>query len=59
MPCLVPSVTKVTLVDSTDVTLACEDSRNLTLPYKLLSVLTAMLLALEQNKSPVVDGVKN
>ena len=36
-------------------TQACEDSRNLTLPYKLLSVLTAMLLALEHYKSHVDD----
>jgi len=39
-----------------DKTLACEDSRNLSLPYQLLSVLTAMLLTLEQNKIHVVDA---
>ena len=39
-----------------DVTLACEDSHNLSFPYKLSSVLTAMLLTLEQNKSHLVDA---
>ena len=32
-------------------TLACEDSRNLSLSYQLLSVLTFMLLTLEQTKA--------
>ena len=41
--------------DLIDVTLACEDSRNLSLPYQLLSVLTAMLSMPEHNKSHVVD----
>ena len=36
------------LWDLTDVTLACEDSRNLSLPYQLLS--------LEQNQSHLVDA---
>ena len=35
-----------------------QKSRNLSLPYQLLSVLTAMLLTLEQNKSRVVDHNK-
>ena len=33
--------------------------RNLSLSYQLLSVLTAMLFTLEQNKSNVVDAEKN
>ena len=50
------SVTPCLLCVRLDVTLACEDSRNLSLPYQLLSVLTAMLLTLEQNKIHVVDA---
>ena len=41
--------------DLVDGTLACEDSCNLSLSYQLLSVLTFMLLTLEQNKSHIVD----
>ena len=37
-------------------TLACENSRSFSLPYQLLSVLTVMLLTLEQNISHVVDA---
>ena len=62
MPC--HSVSNVCW-DFTDVTLACEDSHNLskshaTSPWltscQLLSVLTAMMLTLEQNKSHVVEA---
>ena len=35
---------------------ACEDARNLSLSYQLLSVLTTMLLALEHFKSHVLDA---
>ena len=37
-------------------TLAGEDSRNLSLPHQLLTVLTATLLTLKQNKSHAVDA---
>jgi len=39
-----------------DVTLASDDSSNLPFLYQLLSVLTAMLKTLDQNKSHVVDA---
>jgi hypothetical protein len=38
------SITQSSLWDLFDVTLACEESRNLSLPCQLLSVLTAMFL---------------
>ena len=41
------------LVVRLDVTPACENSRNLSVPYQLLSVLTDMLLMPEQKKSHV------
>ena len=41
------------LVVRLDVTLVCEESRNISLPYQLLSVLTEMLLMPEQKKSHV------
>ena len=53
LPCLVShSACKSSLWDLTDVTLACKDSRNLCLPYPLLSLLTTMLLMSEHNALP-------
>ena len=51
--CLDLSFTQWSLRDLTDVTLACEDSRNLSMPYQLL---TDILLTLQQNKSHVVGA---
>ena len=55
LPCLVtPSLIPKCFLDLTDVTLACEVSRNLSLPYQLLSILTAMLLILDKTKAKLL-----
>ena len=55
LPCLViPSLTPQCFLDLTDVTLACKVSRNLSLPYQLLSILTAMLLILDKTKAKLL-----
>ena len=65
MPCLVSNWVSQSLLllrlDWCDpglwrITQSLQKSRNLFLPYQLLSVLTSMLLTLEQNKSIVVDA---
>ena len=57
-PVLSLSVSFCSCWDLIVVTLASEDSRTLSSSYQLLSVLTAMLLTLEQNKSHNVDVCK-
>ena len=53
LPCLLNhSACKSSLWDLTDVNLTYEDSRNLCLPYLLLSLLTTMLLMSEHNALP-------
>ena len=49
--CLVLSVIESVRALFETYLMACKDSRNLSLPYQLFSVLTAIFLTLEQNKT--------